>query len=365
MNRLTLKSLSTLLVIATTIAPVGDVRAQPAAKQLFGNQKTSADLAPASHGFYSKGCLAGAVAMPVDGPTWQTMRLSRNRRWAHPTLIKTIEELSINAKRDGWNGLMVGDMSQPRGGPMLTGHASHQIGLDSDIWLTPMPDRRLTYAERETTSAISILKKGSLYVDDTRWNKTYERLLYNAAKFPQVERILVHPGVKKKLCDTVKGNRAWLNKIRPYYGHHYHFHLRIGCQPGSSGCKRQNSTGTDIGCGKNLNWWFKVALAPKKPSTKPKPKPKPPKITRLADLPKACTPVLRARGKSLANAEYKAPSLAAFTAPRLDIPKVDPLAVLSSRPIEAGAATGIMKSGIKLPTTNVPVPTPRPLKRSD
>ncbi len=97
-----------------------------------------------SYGFYSKGCFSGGVAIPVDGPTWQAMRLSRNRRWGHPTMIALIEKLSRDAAaKDGWPGLLIGDISQPRGGPMLTGHASHQIGLDADIWLTPMPSRTL------------------------------------------------------------------------------------------------------------------------------------------------------------------------------------------------------------------------------
>ena len=106
-----------------------------------------------------KGCFAGGVAIATDGPTWQAMRLSRNRRWGHPTMIKLIEKLSRDAVADGWPGLLLGDISQPRGGPMLTGHASHQIGLDADIWLTPMPDRRLSASERETMSAVSMIKK--------------------------------------------------------------------------------------------------------------------------------------------------------------------------------------------------------------
>ena len=97
--------------------------------------------APQSYGFYSKGCFSGGVAIATDGPTWQAMRLSRNRRWGHPTMIALIEKLSRDATADGWPGLLIGDISQPRGGPMLTGHASHQIGLDADIWFTPMPDR--------------------------------------------------------------------------------------------------------------------------------------------------------------------------------------------------------------------------------
>ena len=105
------------------------------AKELFGAVKLPALTEPASAGFYSKGCLSGGVAIPVDGPAWQVMRLSRNRNWGHPDLIKVLERLAVDGQKVGWNGLLVGDISQPRGGPMLTGHASHQIGLDADVWL--------------------------------------------------------------------------------------------------------------------------------------------------------------------------------------------------------------------------------------
>lgn len=343
--------------------------AQTAAKQVFGSMTTPTAERPASHGFYSKGCLSGAVAMPVDGPTWQVMRLSRNRRWGHPALIGVIEELSIKARKDGWNGLLVGDISQPRGGPMLTGHASHQIGLDADIWFTPMPDRRLTYKEREETSAINVLKEGSVHVDDRRWNRSFERLLYNAASFPEVERILVHPGVKKKLCDTVQGDRAWLNKIRPYYSHNYHFHIRIGCQPGSPDCRPQQATGSGTGCDSSLAWWFDVALKPKKPSKddkKPDSKPAAkPKVMTVADLPRECTGVVDASGKPAEKAVYKAASLMGFSAPEIAIPAADPLAALASKPIEASgtpvtasvSATGFAPMP---PVSRIPVPTPRP-----
>ena len=115
---------------------------------------------------------------------------------------------------------------------MLTGHASHQIGLDADIWLTPMPDRTLSGQERENMSAVSMIRKGGLTVDDRLWTPAHMKLLKRAASYGQVERILVHPGIKKKLCDTVTGDRSWLKKIRPFWGHDYHFHIRIGCQAG-------------------------------------------------------------------------------------------------------------------------------------
>src|SRR5262249_7535764 len=65
-----------------------------AAKQLFGRKAKPAPLEARSIGFYSKGCLAGATAMPINGQTWQVMRLSRNRNWGHPNLVRFLERLA-------------------------------------------------------------------------------------------------------------------------------------------------------------------------------------------------------------------------------------------------------------------------------
>ena len=265
--------------------------AEPPAKELFGAQKLPSATEPQSLGFYSKGCLSGGVAIPVDGPNWQVMRLSRNRNWGNPKLVNLLERLAAKGKEDGWPGLMIGDMSQPRGGPMLTGHASHQIGLDADIWLTPMPSHRLSAKEREDTSAKSMLKGDTLYVDPNVWTPAHAAILRDAASFPEVERIFVHPGIKKKLCDTVKGDRAWMAKVRPYWGHFYHFHVRMKCPEGSASCKGQEATGTDDGCGKSLAWWFTDEPWRKAPKDKPVKKKKP---IMLSDLPAACVQVLDA-----------------------------------------------------------------------
>ncbi len=269
------------------------VRAETLAKNLFGSKDLPAATAPQAHGFYSKGCFAGGVAIAADGPNWQAMRLSRNRRWGHPDLIHLVERLSRDAVADGWPGLLIGDISQPRGGPMLSGHASHQLGLDADIWLTPMPNRRMSRRERENKSATSMLKNNSLYVDDRVWTRAHEAVLKRAASYRQVERILVHPGIKKKLCDTVTGDRSWLQKIRPFWGHYYHFHLRIGCPAGSTGCKRQAATPAGDGCGKPLAWWF-TDEPWRKPTGPAKPKAR--DIMTMASLPAACRAVLSAPG---------------------------------------------------------------------
>jgi penicillin-insensitive murein endopeptidase len=272
------------------------------AKVLFGAAKAPAPLAARAIGFYAKGCLAGATAIAVDGPSWQVMRLSRNRMWGHPSLITLVERLAKDGKaNDGWNGLLVGDISQPRGGPMLTGHASHQIGLDADIWLTPMPDHKLSNREREDLSATSMLAADRVSINPQVWTQAHGRIITRAASYPQVERVLVHPAIKKAICEDKSLPRDHLNKIRPYWGHHYHMHIRMACPKDSPTCTPQPVVGNEDGCGKEVDDWIermKRIYAPRPPAPepkvalpKPKPKPKPPEIT-LADLPAECKMVI-------------------------------------------------------------------------
>ena len=263
------------------------------AKQLFGGQKVPANLKARAIGTYARGCLAGAAALPINGPAWQVMRLSRNRNWGHPILISLLEKLASDARqKDGWNGLLVGDIAQPRGGPMLSGHASHQIGLDAEVWLTPMPDRVLTNAEREKISATLVVKNRK-QMNYKVWTEAHARLIQRAATYPEVARIFVHPPIKAELCRWAKGDRSWLAKVRPYYGHNYHFHIRINCPPGSATCKNQwtpkPKDGT--GCGEELAWWMgNEPWAPKKKLAGTPPKPRPP--LTLLGLPAECRAIV-------------------------------------------------------------------------
>ena len=261
------------------------------AKALFGRRATPAPLATRVIGFYSKGCLAGAKALPINGKTWQVMRLSRNRNWGHPNLVDMLERLSTKGAKLGWPGLMVGDMSQPRGGPMLTGHASHQVGLDADIWLTPMPNRELTRKEREELSATMVVREDRKDVDPNVWTPAHGAIIKAAAQEPLVERIFVNAAIKKALCREAGGDRGWLHKVRPYYGHDYHFHIRIKCPAGNHDCKPQEPAPSGDGCGKELDHWFTDAILHPKPSPIP-PQPRPP--MKMADLPAACRQVLLA-----------------------------------------------------------------------
>lgn len=273
------------------LEPLTKITPQTPAKQLFGRAVSPAPLEARAIGFYSKGCLAGSVALPVNGETWQVMRLSRNRMWGHPDLIAFLERFSRKVPQvSSWPGILVGDISQPRGGPMLTGHASHQIGLDADIWLTPMPTRRFSNEEREQLSATNVVASDWNDIDPSVWTANHLAVIKAAAQDRSIERVLVNPAIKKAICREATGDRSWLRKVRPTPGHNYHFHVRMQCPKGSEGCRSQDPPPNDEGCGADLAWWFSEEA--RRPP-KIKPKPKPPLI--MADLPAACGEVLVAK----------------------------------------------------------------------
>ncbi|MGE5271749.1 MAG: penicillin-insensitive murein endopeptidase [Thiohalocapsa sp.] len=262
-----------------------DVLPPLAAQRVFGLEANPAPGPATPIGSYSKGCLAGAVELPADGPHWQVMRPSRNRAWGHPMLIGLLQRLADQAAAD-WRGLLVGDIGQPRGGPMLTGHESHQIGLDADIWLTMMPDRRLSREERDNTPAVNLVAANGLDVDPATWRPEHKKLLETAAKLPGVTRIFVNPAIKKALCrDTAGEDRGWLRVIRPWWQHKRHFHMRLRCPAGQPQCHDQPPPPPGDGCGA-LAWWFTPEGLHPKPG-------RPHRPLMLSDLPAACAAVAR------------------------------------------------------------------------
>ncbi len=307
-------ALSAIGAQAQTKGTVRDIQKPPVpvysnaipARLYFGHMTKPAPVKPEVFGSYARGCVGGAEELPADGPAWQVMRPSRDRAWGHPKLIEMIKRLASEAKQhDGWNGLLVGDLQQPRGGPMLSGHASHQAGLDADIWLTPMPDHTLSRKERETRSA-TLMTLDRKRINPKRWTQAHARLIKRAASHKQVARIFVHPPIKKALCDWAGNKGAWLAKVRPLKGHNYHFHIRMKCPAGSPQCKNQAapSPKDGTGCGGELAYWFsdkpwkkrvykKLKKRPTIVNGVPIPRKKPVARKTLAWLPKACRALVK------------------------------------------------------------------------
>ncbi|MDA0224092.1 MAG: penicillin-insensitive murein endopeptidase [Proteobacteria bacterium] len=281
---------------------------EPLANQLFGAKKAGSKQKPQVYGYYDNGCVAGGEQLPETGPTWQAMRLSRNRNWAHPEMIDFIKRLSVEATKHGWAGLYIGDMTQPRGGPMTSSHASHQIGLDADIWMLPPKRLDLTIAERESLSSISVRTDDQRNIN-SNWTPAHMEILRAASKDKMVDRIFVAAAVKIEMCKRAGKDRDWLAKIRPLYGHNYHFHVRLKCPKGSPKCISQTpiaNISKGDGCDKSLTWWVTDYLNPpkvvpkkktKKKTTTAKPKPRPRKAREfiIADLPRQCVGVLKSK----------------------------------------------------------------------
>ena len=274
------------------------------ANELFGAKQLPSIGKAVAIGYYPRGCLAGGVELPVNGSTWQVMRLSRNRNWGHPELVKFLERFApLAAKATGWKGILVGDMAQPRGGPLAFGHLSHQIGLDVDIWFMPMPDHVLSKDDRENISATNLVSDDWKHLNPQTWTPQHIAFIKTAAVQPEVERVLVNAAIKKELCRVEdKAHDSWMAKVRPWYGHHDHIHVRLKCPADSPNCRAQPPVQGGDGCSaKELDYWFsdKVLNA-----TKAKPS-KPPKPVMLSDLPPACKTVLEAPDNSASVANDK------------------------------------------------------------
>jgi penicillin-insensitive murein endopeptidase len=289
-----------LAVLIAALA-VGPLQAEDLANQLFGAKEAPSQQDSMPVGFYSKGCAAGLVQLPETGPTWQAMRLSRNRNYGQPTMIEFLQDLSVAATQVGWRGLYIGDISQPRGGPMVSGHASHQIGLDADIWMLPPPSLSLSRQQREEISSIPVRSADQLSVTEN-WTESHRELLKAAALDKRVDRIFVAAAVKIEMCKSAKkADTKWLQKIRPVAGHDTHFHVRLACPKGAKLCETQTPTVKELsnggnGCDDTLMWWVTDFLNPpeggKVEKDPDEPVKKGPREYTMADLPAQCAAVL-------------------------------------------------------------------------
>ncbi|MBA5762338.1 penicillin-insensitive murein endopeptidase [Vibrio sp. 404] len=249
-------------------------------------------LAPEAIGSYANGCLFGAKALPLKGYGYQVLRSQNQRYYAHPNTIAFVQRLSAQAQQDLRTHLLIGDMSLPQGGRFSSGHSSHQTGLDVDIWLR-LADAKLSDAALKVPTPKSLVNMSAYTLIPSHWDSRHFGLMKMAAQDEEVARIFVHPLIKEKLCNLEGGDRAWLRKIRPWWGHNYHMHVRLHCPDGESSCVEQSPPPKGDGCGMEVASWrpkpdVKAYRAKAKDENRPvsiaKVKPKPKKI-----LPQLCT----------------------------------------------------------------------------
>lgn len=244
-----------IAVVLSACVPLGLALAEPS-RNPWGDVRSPTPGVSIAIGDYSGGCVAGAHALPLEGDGYQVMHPSRVRYFGHEALVDFVRDLGKAVARRRLGVLLVGDLSQPRGGRAFGGHASHQSGLDVDIWFWHPKSAEhapLSAAERETLAARTILdaRRGAV---QQAWKTKVTGALELAAADARVERVFVHPWIKRELC-AVPSPPTWLRKIRPWYGHDDHFHVRLACPDGSPGCQAQNPVPAGDGCGE-LDYWL-------------------------------------------------------------------------------------------------------------
>ena len=232
------------------------------------------------------GCIAGAQRLPPEGAGYQAVRLSRNRHWGHPVTIGFVQDIARDAQARGLPDLWIGDLAQPRGGPMPWGHVSHQSGLDVDIWLDLLPKPRQSRAAREEIRIPRLVLADESAVDPAQFTAAHAWLIRQAASDPRVERIIVNHGIKRSLCAMHPGE-TWLRRVRPWRGHTGHMHIRLNCPADSPDCRPGPPIPAGLGCDASLDWWLSEE-ARRPPRARPgPPRPRP-------ALPAACQGLLRA-----------------------------------------------------------------------
>ncbi|MBR0679237.1 penicillin-insensitive murein endopeptidase [Roseomonas eburnea] len=230
------------------------------------------------------GCIAGAVRLPDEGPGWQAVRVSRNRHWGHPAMVSWVQDFAAAARARGFPDLWIGDLSQPRGGPMTYGHASHQAGIDADIWLDLSPKPSVPAVQRENPPVASLVLPDESGVDPARFTDRHAALIRLAAEQRGLDRLLVNHAIKRELCRRHRGE-AWLRRVRPWRGHDSHMHIRLPCPAGQAECRGIAPPPPGDGCDASLDWWLTPEArrpAPRAPGPAPQ-------------LPAACAGILAAR----------------------------------------------------------------------
>ena len=180
-----------------------------------------------SIGAFSNGCIVGAQELPLQSDTYQVMRTDQRRYFGHPDTVLLFSVLAT-VHNLGLGTMLIGDMGMPAGGRFNGGHASHQTGLDVDIFLQ-LPKTRWSSAQLLKPQALDLVSADGKRVVASRWSPEISSMIKLAAKDNDVTRIFVNPAIKQQLCPDAGTDRDWLRKVRPWFQHRAHMHVRLRC----------------------------------------------------------------------------------------------------------------------------------------
>jgi len=212
-NEVVRRAVLAALLLALTAAPAaaaptdGPMAPPPAAPVIAWRVSTPV-------GLWWHGRLRAGVQLPAEGPDWFTWDPPRKvepnrgwRRWGTDRLVRTVIDVLIQYRLEnpGVPRVGVGDLSRRHGGEFGKrfgglGHASHQNGLDADVYY-PRTDRRERRAYKPSQ------------VDEALAQDLVDRFLAAGARV-----IYVGPHLR------LKGPRK---KVVPLIHHDDHLHVRL------------------------------------------------------------------------------------------------------------------------------------------
>ena len=157
-----------LLLLLGLFGPNAAALEDRPAKELFGAASGPAAVregAPRVVGGHARGCLAGAAALPMDGPGWQVMRPSRNRNFGHPRLLAVIERLAAEEGLAvlGWREVPTDDAMLGATAEEAAATAMRLKHLDYSQWRA----RHLNFV---TGPSGELPEEGPGCADRSRWN---------------------------------------------------------------------------------------------------------------------------------------------------------------------------------------------------
>ncbi|STW51759.1 murein endopeptidase [Klebsiella pneumoniae] len=200
---------NTVIALLALLASAGSLAATPWQKitQPIGGSAQSI-------GAFSNGCIVGAEALPLSAPGYQVMRTDQRRYFGHPDLVQFIQRLSNQVHNKGMGTVLIGDMGMPAGGRFNGGHASHQTGLDVDIFLQ-LPQTRWTSSQLLKPQALDLVASDGKHVVPSLWSPQISQLIKLAAEDSEVTRIFVNPAIKQQLCLDAGSDRSGCVKSVP------------------------------------------------------------------------------------------------------------------------------------------------------
>ena len=204
-------------------------------------------------GFYTKGKIIHPTELSATGPGFQRLFLPRDRGWASSGLVGLLlgaaERIHTDFPDSGL--LQVGDASAQTGGT-ISGHASHQNGLDVDLAFLR------TDLEVQDPAGTNGFLEDFLQSDGTLsplldLPRNYALVRW-WADTGVLNRIFVDAKIKTAFCTMAAAEglaleeQEFLRRLRPWPHHSDHLHVRIQCPVDSPKCIAQDEPPEGSGC---------------------------------------------------------------------------------------------------------------------